>query len=208
MEQLVEQLYESTNDENWYSPQTLAWKLITDDFGENDNLSNMIMSYNADSTIEHDPCSFLFEILLTIFMEMIFDFAMIMSAKECDNNGEEFNFKPDMKFFNMDDYIELIQDKFFKVSIMLTVNKYDTLSNDQLEQDYMQHLIDKRYCKIILKQNEIESHLFDLYRVSPDVNYHMILNSKTTKTNILNNIYAICKINNILYQISFYVGTV
>lgn len=200
MEQLAEKLSETTNDENWYSPQTLAWKLIMDDFTEDDNLANMIMSYNPDHTSENDPASFLFEILLTIFMEMLFDFAIIMSAKECETNGREFEFKPNMKKFNIDDYTELIQNKFLKVSILLTIEKHDI---ESFEKDYLEKIINKRYCKVIVKPNRTESHLFKLYKVDSDANYHMILNSSYEKTDVLKDIYAICKINNTLYQISF-----
>ena len=52
-------------DENDYTPEALAWKLIMDD---NINNSNLLI-FSEDNNKET-----LFEILLTIYVEMIFDY--------------------------------------------------------------------------------------------------------------------------------------
>jgi hypothetical protein len=186
--------FEELNDEwmnEFHTPQTLAWKLLMGD--EITNLSSTIMSFNVDGYDEaQDPNSFTFEIMITIFVEMLCSLATIVS--------EDDPYVRKKLIFS--DFFDTIREKLLKASVSVHIN---IIEKEWLEYDsgYFKGIIDKRYCKVILRDNPDENKLFDTYNVEPDMMYHMLLNPKYKKQPNLGDIVALFSIKENIYQISF-----
>lgn len=193
MDKLIEQLDDL--DDQWmndfHTPQTMAWKLLMSD--EIDNLSSTILSFNVDGSDEaQDPTSFTFEIMITIFVEMLCTLAMLMSE---DNEDVR-------KQLIMSDFFETIKEKLLKASVTMHIN---VIEKEWLEHDsgYFKGMIDKRYCKVILRDNPEEEPLFHRYSVPNETMYHMLLNPKYKKQKNLKDIQALFSVKENIYQISF-----
>jgi hypothetical protein len=199
MKRLVNKLVEDNENrpDEYYTPQNLAWKLLMDDLDE--ELTGVLQANSPDFQWEEDPSSFLFEILITIFMEMIFDMAIIMNSSENEFNNCDKEFKPDMKKFNIDDFLPKLKEKFERVSILINIEKHKRTNSDE----FLKEIIDDRYCRVILRYYHEDKKLFRKYNVPDDLHYHMILNGNYKKKNKLDDIYAIIILNDFVYQISF-----
>ena len=105
-------------DENDYTPEALAWKLIMDD---NINNSNLLI-FSEDNNKET-----LFEILLTIYVEMIFDYYKLKyleSLNPDDNFDDNFdNFKLDVSNINVFSLTYIFSSKFNKLKYILNVKE-------------------------------------------------------------------------------------
>jgi hypothetical protein len=157
------------------------------------NLSSTILSFNVDGYDEaQDPTSFTFEIMITIFVEMMCSLAMIMSEDDEDIR----------KRLVMSDFFDTIKEKLLKASVSVHIN---VIEKEWLEGDtgYFKGLIDKRYCKVILRDNPDEESLFDRYGVDNQNMYHMLLNPKYKKQKNLKDIEALFTVKGNIYQISF-----
>jgi hypothetical protein len=193
MNKLIEQLDEL--DDAWmndyHTPQTLAWKLLMSD--DIKNLSSAIMSFNADGYDEaEDPNSFTFEIMITIFVEMLCSLATIMSEDDAEVR----------KRLNMSDFFDTVTEKLLKASVSVNIN---VIEKEWLENDsgYFKQLLDKRYCKVILRDNPEEEPLFRAYNVDDENMYHMLLNPKYKKQKKLRDIEALFSVKENIYQVSF-----
>jgi len=200
MKRIVNKLIE--DDENkpdeYYTPENLAWKLLLDDV--DDDLAGVLVGLNPDFQKEDDSASYLFEIFITIFMEMIFDIAIVMNASENEINETDDEFNPNMKTFNLDDFLPKLTEKFERVSINLNINKYERSDADE----YVKSIVDDRYCRVILKHYHEDKKLFKHYKVPSHLHYHMILNSNYKKKDKLDDIYAIILLNDFVYKITFW----
>lgn len=193
MNKLAEQLADL--DDQWmndyHTPQTLAWKLLMSD--DINNLSSTILSFNVDGSDEaQDPTSFTFEIMITIFVEMLCTLAMLMSEDDEDVR----------KQLVMSDFFDTIKEKLLKASVSMHIN---VIEKEWLENDsgYFKGMIDKRYCKVILRDNPEEEKLFDRYGVPNENMYHMLLNPKYKKQKNLRDVEALFSVKENIYQISF-----
>ena len=192
MERLADQIEDNyDNFSNFHTPQTLAWKLLMEDNIK--DLSSAINSFNIDGHDKcDDPYTFIFEILITIFAEMACSLMTLLS--EDDEHVR--------KQLNIEDFFDTITSKLKKASMLLHIQ---TIEKEWLENDtgYFKSIIDKRYCKVILRDNPTEEPLFNKYNVDSDMNYHMLLNPSYKQQNQLKNIIASVSTKNNIYQISF-----
>ena len=93
---------EENNEDELYTPEKSAWHLL---YGNIDEAQKGFDAYSVCSDNEN-RFTFLFEILLTIFMELLFNIAK--ANQFCEND----NFIPNYINFNMDAFISIILDKF------------------------------------------------------------------------------------------------
>jgi len=199
MNSLIERIIEE-NDmlaNEYYTPQTIAWKLIMDDNDE--ALSGALLGY-ADGG-DDDPASFMFEILVTIFIEMIFDIAVIAQATDDESKLQDFEFNPDMGKFDLDLFINTIKKKFNKISYICSVETYNKKEMSKHELAELQETVNNRYCRIILKHNPDDRKIFKTKNIAE--NYHMILNETYIRKKHLRDIYAIVMLYDKVYEIHF-----
>lgn len=181
-------------DENNYTPEALAWKLLMDDKITTSNL--MVFSdENNKETV--------FEILLTIYLEMIFGHYK-MAYLESNYNEEDYddiyeNFKLDITNVNLFALTNVFASKFNKLNYILNVKEITREKYDENKKN--------RYCTILLKDSPFDNTYFLMNEqyIDPEKRYHFVLNSLyKRKENInLRDIYCTVIINNICYKIYF-----
>jgi hypothetical protein len=194
-------------DDNNYTPEALAWKLLMDDDITTSNL--MIFSDEKNKEI-------VFEILLTIYLEMIFGhYKMQYLEANCNNidnidniddNDEDDNyddiydnFKLDINKVNLFTLTNVFASKFNKLNFILNVREINREEYFQSKQN--------RYCTVLLKDSPSDEMYFTLNQkhLDPEKRYHFVLNNiYNTKENIdVRDIHCSVNINNVYYKIYF-----
>jgi len=122
-----------------------------------------------------------FEVLLTIFFEMLFN----------------INQSPTHEIENLIDIIDRIKNKMELIRVILHV---DIIEENDKESC---HIKKNRYCRVILKNNPIDSNDFIFYGIE-NKNYHMLINGANYQFNKqLNEIYCTATIESYLVKIYF-----
>lgn len=191
---------DENDDTDLYTPERLAWQLL---YGNIDDAKKGFDAYSVCPDNENQ-FTFLFEILFTIFMELLFNIAKISFYSEHENNQK---FIPDYEKFNMEIFLSIISDKFALLSYLVNIRTYtndDFIGNYDLE---YRNLVDNRYCRVILKyyynnsdsDNNIFTHMDD------NLYYHMHINAlvNSNKFKKIEEVYAIIMLNYKFYKISF-----
>jgi hypothetical protein len=233
----MEDFFNQTDDyslDEGVTPESLAWKLLMDDdvekytgvllpFTDVNDKSNTSASF-----AKYDSLSVHFEILITMYMEMIFSMLKINHiSKQCDENGElkndvdfEQNIRHDFSQFTLDDMTILFREKLKKIRIFLSVieitndseiNNNETNDNEMNDNDNNNETKDKEkytdyYCRVILKDTLEGRSYFWRKRntIDPNKRYTFEIRNDTKKThNKLEDFYAICSLPNIRVKISF-----
>ena len=186
-------------DENNYTPEALAWKLLMDDEITRSNL--MIFSDENNKEI-------VFEILLTIYLEMIFGYYKMQylesNFNEDNDNSDNYddiydNFKLDLSNVNLFTLTNVFAEKFNKLNFILNVREITREEYDKNKKT--------RYCTMLLKDSPYDNTYFIMNEkhLDPEKRYHFVLNSlyKTQENIDLRDIYCTVIINNICYKIYF-----
>lgn len=197
MESLFGKLMEENQAEasDFSTPQSIAWKLLMEDYHE--DLSAVFLGFSPDEGKDEDPTSFLFEMLLTICMEMISHMALIMHSDETNEQTENVVLRE--KDFDFEQFFPQVKKIMTKASILFSFNKYNSDSSQQ----NIKRTLDERYCRTIFRFNKKDLHYFDENDVPDEVNYHFILNEGYNKTKNLREIYTVIINKNIIYKLSF-----
>ena len=183
------------SDENNYTPETLAWTLIMDDSINNSELLIFAEENNNETT---------FEILITIYVEMIFNYYKLkyLESQDDSDNNDNFdnnfdNFKLDINQINMFTLTNIFIEKFNKLKFILNVNE---LTNDEYEISRK-----NRYCTILLRDSPSDNTYFIMNEKYIDKNkkYHFVLNSLYNLKNNLRDICCTFSINSKYYKIYF-----
>jgi hypothetical protein len=206
--------FESQKEDKVYTPESLAWDLL---FGEIDSdkkgLDQMIEfdNNNNDKTTKSDMLKDKYQILITIFMEMIFDLAKMDYYDSLEkNNKKSIKFIPKYKKMSLDAYISEIEEIFSeKLGFIATANIEDLTQMDDTDTQLYVDMMNKRYCRIALKyDNEDDDKVFEENDVPDDVYYHFRLNELIKKKykieyKKLDEIYSVFNLNDKVYRIHF-----
>ncbi len=171
--------YDTLEDE--YDPKSIAWKLLTD--GNIGEFSCDILSRNYD---DDDISTFKFEILLTIYIELIVNFYKMCHIME---TGEEENFKLNFEEMNLETFSNFTPIM-SKIHILPIV-------------DISEEIPDGYYCKIYFRDIKKDKTFFIKNRKSNDVLYHFVISNKFKNTENLEDIFAFFEYNGTYYKISF-----
>ena len=196
---------ESNNEENnefdaWYTPESIAWKLYNDTFDE--ALSSNVLAFGPPGETDHT--AYVFEMLLSVFLEMLFHMMALDSAKELEErieNGEDVDvdnsdLEPNFDYFDMDLYLPIIEKKFVRISHLARV-----FTLERIEDEFVGEIMRGRYCRIILRNNCEDTHYFD--SIGSTDNYDFIPSEGFEPKKNLKDIYAILKLNDKIYKIYF-----
>jgi len=181
-----------------YTPELFAWKLLLDDT-KTDILSANLQTFTDTDDEADDPITFSFEVMITIFMELVFG---ILKLNHYAENADQ-EFEPDFTKHNLEDILPLLKHKFNELCYILSVEVIDDTADNK---SYIDSIVGERYCKIILRHNESDKGYFIINNdglIDPEKDYHMILNGRFKPTKNLNEVYAICVVNNKVHKISF-----
>lgn len=190
------------------SPESLAWKLLVDD--DIEDFAGVLIPCSESSsisdmkTVKHDELIDQFQILITIYMELVFGLLKINHINNnLDENGEiknvnlEESFSPDFSIFSIDDLLNLFKDKFKKIRYILNVKEIS-------EEDSYYTM--KYYCRIILKDTpDGKIHYFvNKNKLDSTKRYtFLIRNSNLSEFNQLSDFYAICALPNFKVKVYF-----
>src|SRR5579872_997996 len=114
---LNQDTYDDDKDEDIVTPESLAWRLLIDD--DVDDYAGVLLPFvtgdnnTAADSIRYDNLADQFQILITIYMEMLFGMLKINHINSYINvNGDldesidlEATFKPDISKFTIEDLI-------------------------------------------------------------------------------------------------------
>jgi hypothetical protein len=206
----VDDEIESHLNDDVYSPESLSWKLLIDD----SSVSNGIMqafvpeSNRPHSTFYEDPedteiniseqVETEFEISLIIYMEMVFNWFKLLFLTEVELNDNNFvpDFVPDYSKITLSDLEEPFKEKFKKINYILHIS--------QISMDLHKDLGKNSYCKILFRHLQSDAGFFVINKQIPKTKYyHFVLNGQFTPKQRLNELYALARINDLYFKISF-----
>ena len=181
------------NDDTYYTPETIAWKLYQDD--DDTPLTSKLLGFGVDDgTCENE---YTFELLLSVFLEMLIHMMKIDSLKDIDENTNDISLEINFENFDMSLYFPIIRNKFKKIFYLCSVETYDR--ND--DKDYLLEIVKKRYSRIILRKNKEDSHYFE--SIGSLDEYDFIPCDGYKQQRQLKNIFSIMSIGPHMYKIRF-----
>ena len=193
------------------TPESLAWKLLMDN--EIDDLKGVIMSFidGCDENTNYENQAGQFEILVTMYMEMVFGLLKINHiSKQLNEKGEldadidlEKSFSPDLTNLSLDDLTVVFREKFKKIRIFLSTSLI--LDSDPENQKNFGSK-SQYYCRILLKDLLVDRTYFwtNRQRIDPDKRYTFVIrNDPDKKQNKIDDFYAVCALPNMKVKISF-----
>jgi hypothetical protein len=182
---------------NVMTPESIAWKLITDENLEK-NGNFQMLTFADEQDEQNDPITFLFEILLTVYFEMLFGLGTLeFLLNNEDTDLTEKDFKPDLEQITLDQLNTPYSDKFKIIKYLLFITP---LSVD----DFIYYKNDA-WCKIMLKDYKPDETFFEFNSKYIDTpkRYCFIRNSLYIKKTKLNEVYALCNLGKSMYKINF-----
>ena len=179
-----------------HTPEAIAWKLLVDDKFV-DIKKGQLIGYLQDGEINDklEAKTIEFEILITIYMEMIIGWYKLLYLME-NPDGPEF--KLDLTNIKEEDLTNPFKEKILVLGYLLNITEFKNL-------DIYEEFKKKSYCRVALRNLKEDEGFFIMNKknISNDKMYHFILNSKFISSLNLRDIYAVIKINNVGYKISF-----
>ena len=203
------------DSKNIVTPEILAWRLLMDEDIKNcEGIMTPFVSgdeLSHDNNIRYDQLSDQFQILIIMYMEMIFGLLKIIHVNthvndhEVDKMDLDDTFNPDISNFGIDDMLILFREKFKKIRTFLSIREI-YCDDPKNPTDY--GLYSEYFCRVILKDTLDGKIYFLKNRNNPDVDskkrYTFVLKDNTKKThNKLDDFYAVCVLSNIKVRISF-----
>ena len=184
---------DNVNNNDVYTPEELAWQLIMDE-----NISpRTLMAFSDENSKE-----ITFEILVTIYLEMIFDYYKMKYLESTTDKDDDIinaydNFKLDLTNINVQMLTDIFFEKFKKLKIILNVRDMS-----QIEYENTKKI---RYCTVLLKDSPHDSTYFMMNEkyLDPAKRYHFVLNSLYERKENLRDIFCTININGKYFKISF-----
>ena len=198
----IDDLVSNSITDDIFTPETLAWRLLVDDELKNDtNIKQIMASIDLDEESNPDIFNkeaYLFEILLTIYLEMLFGWYKLLHLMENEENDNPTEFKLNLSELTIKDLEEPFKEKFKLLGYMLNI--YEITNKD-----YYDYLRNESYCRVALRDLPSDFGFFEINknRIDPEKRYHFILNSKFKGKTILRDIFMLLVINDVGYKISF-----
>jgi hypothetical protein len=195
--------------EDVFSPESLAWRLLVDDeFTKNNDVKKMLAHIDLEE--ENNPEVFNkyvyeFEILLTIYLEMVFGWYKLLHLMQNENNENNENnedlekeFELDLTKISLNDLIDPFKEKFKMIGYNLSINEIKN-------KDFYDYLRNESYCRVALRDLPSDFGFFEINknRLDPKKRYHFIINSKYKGKDNLRDIFMLLVLNDIGYKINF-----
>lgn len=206
----MECFLQGNNDDSIVTPDSLAWKLLMDDKVE--DYAGVLLPFVVDDDQEHntlyDNLAGQFEILISVYMEMVFGMLKIAHINSFVNeDGEldedvdlESTFAPDLSHFDIADMTDTFRKKLAKVRVFLSVQEI----HDCNERNFGSS--NEYYCRIVLKDLPEGKTYFwaNRKRLDPSKRYTFtIRNDSEKKQKKLEDFYAVCSFPGKKVRIAF-----
>jgi len=211
---MEEFLHPHDDGENIMTPEALAWRLLMDDDVE-DYAGVLLPSVSGGhiddgENLLYDTLADQFQILITIYMEMIFGLLKIDHVSSFIKDGIvdenidfDATFSPNVSELTADGMLDYFREKFKKVRVFLSVRGvYD--SNEDEPKNYGSS--SEYYCRIILKNTSEGKTYFNNNKdwIDPEKHYTFVIrDDKKRRHRQLSDFYAVCTLSNMKIRISF-----
>jgi len=183
-----------------FTPETLAWTLITDDECSQINQGQIIFFDDNKNLSLDEQVEEKFQILLTIYFEMLFGWYKLLHLMSLETNQDNLNeeFKPDLNNITLEDLsIEFID----KIKILGFILYVKELSDDEhFNQEYT-----NCYCRVLLRDSSLDENYFYLkrYQLDPEKRYTFIRNGKFKLNENIKKYSAVIKLPKKSFKIYF-----
>jgi len=190
------------NISNEFTPESLAWMLLVDDNIEKKvDIGQLIAAIDLESEPNpqvYNSQAYEFEILITIYMEMVFGWFKLLHLMENEQNGTETEFKPNLSLVTLTDITEPFTEKFSIIGYNLHVNEITNM-------DYYKMLQSKSYGRVALRDLKSDETFFRLNskNIDSEKRYHFVMNGNYKGEKFLRNIYVLFMLNEKGYKINF-----
>ncbi len=201
MDNIDKELQNNINDDV-YTPESLAWRLIVDDdLKINNSIPHLLASIDLDNEPQPDifnKFAYEFEILLTIYLEMVFGWYKLLHIMDCEDKNKESEFVLDFNTIKLSDLEEPFKSKFKLIGYNLFINEID-------DKNYYDYLKPESYCRVALRDLQSDYGFFEINKnnIDKEKKYHFIINSNFKGKNNLRDIFMLLLINNKGYKINF-----
>jgi hypothetical protein len=190
------------NISNEFTPETLAWQLLVDeDIEKKIEIGQLIASIDLEN--ESNPTiynkeAYEFEILITIYMEMVFGWFKLLHLMENEQNGTNYDFKPNLSLVTFNDLTDPFSEKMSIIGYNLNVEEITNM-------EYFNLLRNRSYCRVALRDLKGDDGFFKLNskKIDPEKRYHFIMNGNYKGEKFLRNIFMVFMLNDKGYKISF-----
>jgi hypothetical protein len=192
----IDDLIEEHTSSDVHTPESIAWKLLVDE-KVIDIKQGQLIGFLDQGEINDklEATTIEFEILITIYLEMIIGWYKLLYLME-NPDGPEF--KLNLDNIAVDDLINPFKEKMLVLGYILSVTEFKNL---EIYEEFKK----KSYCRVALRDLKEDNGFFIMNRknIPNDKLYHFILNSNYKESLNLREIYAVIKINKIGYKINF-----
>lgn len=179
-----------------YTPESIAWKLLIEEELKEIKQGQLIGFLDESyCTNKLEALTVEFEILITIYMEMVIGWYKLLYLME---NTDEKQFKLNLDLLKIDDLLNPFKEKMLVLGYILNISE---INNLKIYEEFKKN----SYCRIALRDLKEDTGFFIINNknIPKDKKYHFILNSAYEDKNNIRDIYAVIKINNIGYKINF-----
>lgn len=197
-------------DDRVVTPESLAWDLIMSKDNDLKNFGGVMSSFvqggdtNVNSDIRYQQLTDEFQILITIYMEMVFT---ILKSNHMGNlldadgelkdgvdlENELKSYSPDFRKYSIADMTDLFKSKFTKIRYFLSVRDVTDFCDPNNENDF--GLDSEYYCKILLLGDlrSSTSRYFEKSNHIPDNKRYTFLGRPNNNNNLekLDDFYAV-----------------
>jgi hypothetical protein len=186
-------------DDDNYTPESLAWKLLLDEDIPNSDILEFSEPGENKYVIK-------FEILLTIYLELIVNYyKMLYIENNIDENMSDDdvdnNFKLNFDNLTLDILLNPFKEKIQKIKHQLIIN--------EISKEHFDHIKNLRYCTIMFRDSLKDEPYFIMNKdyIEKDKKYHFVLYGPTIENknsfNHLKDLFACVNINNKYFKICF-----
>lgn len=194
----------NNNLNDLYTPESLAWRLLVDDDLKDVTMPTLLASIDLSEESQPDifnKYAYEFEILLTIYLEMVFGWYKLLHLMDCEEKGVDKDFFVDFNKVNFSDLEDPFKTKIKTLGYILNIDKIDKITN----KDYYEKLRQESYCRVALRDLSSDYGFFQINKnsIDPEKRYHFIINSNFKGKNNLRDIFMLLVINDVGFKINF-----
>jgi hypothetical protein len=199
----IENCIENFEDSTECTPESIAWDLLVGDI-DSEKKGKLIGFCDRDKANNNsDLLTYRYEMLITIFMEMIFNIAKLNFYSENITSSENIKFLPDYEKINPEVIFPLIQEKFKILGISVFIDSENMEVENDEDKENIIKLVNDRYCRVILRYYDNDEY-FNNNNIEDDIYYHMKLNGlNKSEYKKIREIYSVIFLNSKIYKIYF-----
>jgi len=181
-----------------FTPETLAWTLITDDSCDKILNGKLIFFNNVEGLTPEEQIENKFQILLTVYFELIFGWYKLLHLMKDEMDETNTEFKPDLSSITLDDLTKEFLEKFKILGYILFVKELINDENYEYEREIS-------YCRILLRDLPLDSNYFYLkrYQLDPEKRYTFVRNGNFILKTSIKKYTALVKLPTKSFKIYF-----